>query len=132
MRRTNISDHLGYNTQTIEHELMAMGGVFKPSARSAPIKMPEIIHETEKAVVVLPNDQRKVVIAHYMWTCTKNTKVKELGLSKTIYHSILDNAHAWLDGYFVHQRKNLQMSGRFGINNPKTGSYALEKCQPAH
>ncbi len=100
MRRVSTAP-IGWPGSTIEYTLIEMGGVLiSGEGQRSPAPLPEHIVDVERAICALPPEMKRVVVLHYMTRARTKEKAEIIGSSLKKYHCMIDNAHAWLDGYF--------------------------------
>lgn len=106
---------LGYPRQTIEAELVRMGGVLiRGDGGPRRVEGNPQAEETEIAVRSLPEPMRTAIVLRYLFRGTREEKTNLLEIrvggmySVRDYSRLISQAHVWLDGYFTQRRRSVR------------------------
>ncbi len=110
---TRHDNGLGYPRQSIEYELIRMGGVL---IRGSGLRLPQVdayAEETEQAVRELPEPMRSAITLQYLFRESAEAKAIVLtqrmkerkAYSKRDYFRLCENGRVWLAGYFAIREK---------------------------
>ncbi len=114
---TRHDNGLGYPRQSIEAELIKMGGTL---IRGSGVRLPQIdayAEDTDSAVRELPEPMRSAITLQYLFNKSAEAKAIVLtqrmkvtkAYSKRDYFRFCENGRVWLAGYFTIKEKKRRL-----------------------